>query len=88
MPTYDYRCDANGRVVEVKHAMSDSLGTWGELCERAGIDAGDTPPEAAVSRLSTGGQVIGAERLGNPEPCGASTACPAGSCRTGVYGLS
>ncbi|MDZ7753102.1 MAG: hypothetical protein U5S82_15945 [Gammaproteobacteria bacterium] len=88
MPTYDYRCDANARVVEVKHPMSDSVENWGDLCERAGIDPGDTPREAAVSRLSTGGHVIGAERLGNPAPCGTGTACPTGSCPSGVYGLN
>lgn len=88
MPTYDYRCDANGRVVEVKHAMSEDLATWGELCERAGIEPGATPVDAPVSRLSTGGQLIGAEHLGNPDPCSAGTCCPPGSCRTGIYGVS
>ena len=43
MPTYDYRCDANGRTLEVSHRMSESLSTWGELCERAGIRPGRDP---------------------------------------------
>ncbi len=29
MPTYDYRCETNGQVVEVKHGMSEVLKTWG-----------------------------------------------------------
>jgi len=29
MPTYDYRCDANGKTVEVIHRMSEQLNTWG-----------------------------------------------------------
>ena len=32
MPTYDYRCDTNGQVLEVSHRMSEPLSTWGELC--------------------------------------------------------
>ena len=84
MPTYDYRCEANGRVVEVKHAMSEDLASWGELCDRAGIDPGDTPREAAISRLSTGGQFIGGERFSTPEPACTTGAC----CPTGVCGLN
>ena len=37
MPSYDYLCEANGRVVEVKHRMSDKLSSWGQVCEKAGI---------------------------------------------------
>ncbi len=55
MAIYDYHCEANQRTVEVRHAMSERLQTWGELCECAGIDPGDTPPETPVKRLITGG---------------------------------
>ena len=58
MPTYDYLCEANGRVLEVKHRMSETLGTWGELCARLGMDAGDTPENSPVQRLATGGQIV------------------------------
>ena len=51
MPSYDYRCAANDRVVEVRHRMSEKLTTWGEVCTRAGIDAGDTAADAPVERL-------------------------------------
>jgi len=50
MPTYVYLCEANGASVEVFHSMSEDLETWGELCERAGCEPGDTPKDAAVSR--------------------------------------
>lgn len=50
MPTYVYLCDANEASVEVVHSMSDELKTWGELCELAGLDVGDTPANASVHR--------------------------------------
>ncbi len=50
MPTYIYHCDANGASVEVVHRMAEDIKTWGELCERDGRDAGDTPADAPVHR--------------------------------------
>jgi hypothetical protein len=82
MPTYDYLCEANGQVVEVKHPMSDTLSTWGELCERAGLEAGDTPADAPVQRLATGGQVVKSSSLGDAAP-----PCAAGGCGGGMCGL-
>ncbi|EXJ16760.1 FmdB family zinc ribbon protein [Imhoffiella purpurea] len=79
MPTYDYRCDSNGRVIEVNHRMSESLATWGDLCARAGIETGDTPADAPVHRLATGGNVISSASLGS----GNAPACPTGSCCAG-----
>jgi predicted nucleic acid-binding Zn ribbon protein len=35
VPTYEYRCDANGRLVEVRHNMAERLATWGEQRARA-----------------------------------------------------
>lgn len=55
MPTYDYRCEANGQVVEVIHSLSETITNWGELCIRAGIEPGATPADAAVARHITGG---------------------------------
>lgn len=81
MPTYDYRCDANDRVIEVNHRMSESLTNWGELCARAGIDVGDTPADAPVHRLATGGSVISSNSLGS----GAAPCCPTGSCCSGGF---
>jgi len=51
MPTYDYRCEANQQVYEVKHAMSHPVSTWKELCEAAGIDPGDIAPDTKVTKL-------------------------------------
>lgn len=84
MPTYDYRCATNDRVLEVQHRMSEVLHNWGELCERAGIDLGDTPAETPVERLATGGNVISSNRMGSgasPAPsCGMGSPCSSGFC--------
>lgn len=82
MPTYDYRCDTNDRVLEVSHRMSESLGTWGELCERAGVEPGETPLDAPVHRLATGGNIISTTSRGSgPEPaCSTGSCCPGGMC--------
>ena len=85
MPIYEYRCEANGHLVEVRHGMNERLTTWGELCARAGISRGATAPGAAVVKLISAG-FIGA---GSSEPavmsdcgsggCGAP-ACAGGAC--------
>lgn len=79
MPTYDYRCPANGRVIEVMHRMSETITSWGGLCEKAGIVPGDTPPESPVERLATGGNIISSSNLGS----GSAPACPSGGCCPG-----
>jgi hypothetical protein len=84
MPTYDYRCDANGQVVEVTHRMSETLSNWGELCARASVEPGDTPADSPVRRLATGGNLISSNNLGS----GTAPACSTGACcPTGVCGL-
>ena len=85
MPTYDYRCDANGQVVEVSHRMSELMNTWGELCHQAGIEPGDTPPDSPVRKLATGGNVISGSSMGNSDvpPCASGGCCPGGSCGLG-----
>jgi predicted nucleic acid-binding Zn ribbon protein len=57
MPTYEYLCEANGRVVEVNHKMAERVSTWGELCERAGIAPGKTAANAPVNKLMSAGFV-------------------------------
>lgn len=81
MPTYDYRCEANGRVVEVKHSMNDTVSTWGELCERAGTELGSTAADSPVQRLISGSHVVKSTSLGeaNMPPCG-NGACGSGRC--------
>ena len=84
MPTYDYRCDTNGRVLEVSHRMSESLTTWGELCARAGADHGETPVDAPVHRLATGGNIISSTSQGSgaaqAPACNSGACCPTGFC--------
>ena len=84
MPTYDYLCESNGQVVEVKHRMNDRVANWGELCKLTGTDAGDTPAEAPVQRLATGGQVVKRSNLGESAPaCAAGPCCGGGMCGIG-----
>ncbi|HHH39912.1 MAG TPA: zinc ribbon domain-containing protein [Sedimenticola sp.] len=82
MPTYDYFCEANGRKVEVNHKMSENLSTWGELCERAGLEPGDTPSDAPVKRLATGGNIINSSSRGEAAApaCATGSCCPGGMC--------
>ena len=80
MPRYDYRCDANGRVVEVEHPMRETVRTWGELCERAGIEPGDTgtgePVERQVSlSFVRGGASGAAEGPAAGMGCGLPSCC-------------
>lgn len=80
MPTYDYRCDKNSQTVSVQHGMKESLRTWGELCQRAGLDVGSTPADASVERVISGGIALPiasptpilpmAGCCGNPSGCG------------------
>jgi len=85
MPTYDYRCEANDQVIEVNHRMSDLITTWGELCQRANIDPGDTPSNTPVSKLATGGNLVSPASLGS----GTEPACDTGGCcGGGVCGLN
>jgi len=88
MPTYDYRCAANGQIVEVSHRMSENISTWGELCTQAGVAAGDTPADSPVERLATGGNVIGAGGSAGrdlpPMPsCSTGSCCSGGMCGLG-----
>ena len=84
LPTYEYRCTANGAVIEVQHKMAEELQTWGELCDRAGIDRGRTNPNAAVEKLMSAGFVsTGAKE----SPCGALV-CGSGGCGGGMCGMN
>lgn len=79
MPTYEYQCDANGRLVEVRHNMAERLSTWGELCERAGIAPGKTDPAAPVAKLISAGFI-------NASGSTSESACAAPDCGNGVCG--
>jgi hypothetical protein len=82
VPTYEYRCEANGRLVEVRHNMAERLSTWGELCERAGIRPGKTDPAEPVEKLISAGFInAGAS---TSEPACAAPGCGNGFCGSGA----
>ncbi len=86
MPTYEYLCEANGRVLEVRHKMAERLKTWGELCARAGIPPGRTSPAAPVKKLISAG-FIGTATASQDAAHGASCdapGCGAGACVSGA----
>ena len=72
MPTYEYYCSDNDQTVEVLHKMSEKLATWGELCERAGTDLGDTPSETPIQRMISGGQLMLRKSGGGSAPAAPS----------------
>jgi hypothetical protein len=51
LPRYDYRCDDNGQTIEVVHKISTVVATWGDLCDLAGIDPGETVKSALVRKV-------------------------------------
>ena len=76
MALYDYYCEANDRTVEARHGMSESVRTWGELCDLTGTEPGDTPRKAPVRRLM-GAPVpmTGSTGSGEGPACGTSCGC-------------
>lgn len=86
MPTYDYSCPTNGKVVEVSHRMSEDLVTWGDVCQRNGLELGDTPADSPVVRLATGGNIITSSHSGKhfePPACASGGCCAGGMCGIG-----
>jgi len=82
MPTYDYRCEANKKIYEVKHAMSASPKTWADLCKIAGMELKDIPGDTPVSKVLTTGGVVKSSSLKNPEapPCMTGGCAGGGAC--------
>ena len=84
MPTYDYRCDINDRVVEVSHRMSETIANWGDLCARAGVELGGPAAAPPPPPPPPGGTLIPKSRGGGggppPPACGAGGCCPSGMC--------
>ena len=79
MPTYDYVCPKNGRVLSVFHAMSERIATWGELCDRAPAEVGETDRTAPVERLIGTGHVL-APKSGKDLGFGGGGCCSGQSC--------
>lgn len=82
MPTYDYRCEANGQVYEVQHPMALSPKTWGELRAASALAQDPSiPDDAPVTKLLSAASVVNSRALKNPEaPACARGGC-AGNCR-------
>ncbi len=53
MARYDYYCEENGKTIEVVHGMSEQARTWGELCQLASIDPGETGLDSPVRKIIT-----------------------------------
>ncbi|MEC9352344.1 MAG: zinc ribbon domain-containing protein [Planctomycetota bacterium] len=80
MPTYDYFCPGNGKTLEVFHTITRKLETWGELCELAGEDAGETLLDSPVERQLGIGTLIESKATPapGPSPSGGGCARPGG----------
>lgn len=79
MPRYEYRCEANSRTVEVAHPMSQRLTTWGEVCQLAEIEPGNTPADTPVEKvLSLGFVQGGTSSSNNPHTCSRPNCCMGG----------
>jgi len=84
MPTYEYLCEANGRVVEVSHKMAEKVKTWGELCQRAEIAPGKIDVKTPVTKLMSAGFVnTGSSNSGACE----MPACGTSGCGSGLCGM-
>ena len=79
MPAYDYHCETNGRTVEVSHAMTTLLQTWGQLCDSADLDPGETPVDAPLRRVFSAPLIGGKEPAAAAQPT-ASVACQPSGC--------
>ena len=80
MAIYEYRCEANGRTVEVRHGMNEQLRTWGELADMAELDRDGTPTDAPIERLMSAGVSMtgGSSSTPGPQsgpPCGSACGC-------------
>lgn len=82
MPTYDYRIEATGDVIEVKHTMALTPRTWEELCLLANLDPQGIPSDSAVTKLLSTAGIVKSATLKNPEapPCMSGGGCPSGGC--------
>jgi hypothetical protein len=78
MVLYDYYCETNDRTVEVRHGMSETVKTWGELCEVAGLERGDTPADSPLRRLMSAPVPLTGGSTGSSSgpACGTSCGCP------------
>lgn len=79
MLTYQYHCEQNGETVEVRHRITESFKTWGDVCARLERDPGMTPTTAPVERLISGG-ILGTVNGGTTRSEGMPSLPMAGCC--------
>jgi len=82
---YDYYCADNERTIEVTHSMSQALSTWGDLCKHVGTELGDTPADAPVKRVISGGYLALSKR--GESGCGPCGGMDMGACGGGPCGF-
>lgn len=51
MPSYDYLCKSNGKVIEATHSINDHISNWGELCFATQHPLGETDLLSPVRKL-------------------------------------
>lgn len=77
MPTYVYRIEALGDVIEVQHTMALTPKNWGELCLLAKLDPLDIPENSEISKLiSTTGIPKSVLKKPVAAPCIPNDSCP------------
>ncbi|BBM83026.1 zinc ribbon domain-containing protein [Candidatus Uabimicrobium amorphum] len=64
MPLYEYYCEENEKTIEVRHGMSETVDTWKKLCDLASMELGETPGEAVVKRVISGGMSLPRRKVG------------------------
>jgi len=76
MPTYTYYCPLNNQSLDLRHRFSESVENWGELTFRAGQNPSpETPLDAPVQRIVTGGMLLTARRVSGGDACCGDTNC-------------
>lgn len=86
MPTYEYLCESNGRVVEVSHKMTETVKTWGDLCKRANLSPGRTDPKTKVVKLMSAA-FVSTGNAPSSAAAGEMSGCNAGGCGGGLCDL-
>ena len=94
MISYEYFCPENGKTISVKHSITTSIKTWGELCKITGQSLDSTPPDVPIERIIFGGTLalksndgyktpsINSDVLSGNDSCiPKHTCCSGGSCK-------
>ncbi|WP_067867537.1 regulator [Neptuniibacter marinus] len=82
MPTYDYRIEETGDIIEVTHTVALTPKNWEELCLLANIDPQGIPAKSLVTKLlAVTGMVKTSPKIKAKDlPCMSGKDCPSGGC--------